>query len=111
MPINLGEVRGRIASVSGGRVKVDFNHPLAGKTLEYDVEVKELITEKKDKVKGIIDFFIISDEKDLSIQIGEELAEIKIENKEVPKSVKKMIADNTKKWVEGIKKVKFVEEF
>jgi len=111
MPINLGEVRGRIAAVSGGRVKVDFNHPLAGKTLEYDVEVKELITEKKDKVKGIIDFFIILDEKDLSIQVSEEVLEIKFENKEIPKSVKKMIADITKKWIEGIKKVKFVEEF
>jgi FKBP-type peptidyl-prolyl cis-trans isomerase 2 len=111
MPINLGEVRGRIASVSGGRVKVDFNHPLAGKTLEYDVELKGMIIEKKDKIRAIIDFFIILDEKDMSIQLNEEYVEIKFENKEIPKSVKKMIADTTKKWVEEIKKVKFVEEF
>ena len=29
-------LRGRVASVNGGRVKLDFNHPLAGKVLENE---------------------------------------------------------------------------
>ncbi len=32
-------VSGRVVSVSGGRAAVDFNPPLAGKTLVYDVTV------------------------------------------------------------------------
>ncbi len=32
-------MKGKVLSVSGGRVQVDFNHPLAGKTLVYKVKV------------------------------------------------------------------------
>jgi hypothetical protein len=47
------EVEGRIAriqSVSGGRVRVDLNHPLAGKELEYKVKVVSEATKEKDKI-------------------------------------------------------------
>ena len=33
MVINADNMKGRVLSVSGGRVKIDFNHPLAGRTL------------------------------------------------------------------------------
>jgi len=104
-------VRGRVLSVSGGRVRVDSNHPLAGKTLEYDVEIKEMITDKRDKIRAIVELFYSSDEKNITIKIIGEIVEIIFNNKEVPQNVKKMIADNLKKWVADIKKVKFIEEF
>lgn len=34
-----GELPGVIKSVEGEQVEVDFNHPLAGKTLTFDVEI------------------------------------------------------------------------
>ncbi|GGY03667.1 peptidyl-prolyl cis-trans isomerase [Litchfieldella qijiaojingensis] len=34
-----GELPGVIANVEGDRVEVDFNHPLAGRTLTFEVEV------------------------------------------------------------------------
>ena len=46
---------GRILTVNGGRVKVDFNHPLAGKDLVYDVEVTEIIEDNDDKIKSMIE--------------------------------------------------------
>ena len=46
---------GRILTVNGGRVKVDFNHPLAGKDLVYDVEVTEIIEDNDEKVKSMIE--------------------------------------------------------
>lgn len=46
---------GIIRNISGGRVTVDFNHELAGKTLVYDVEVKEIIEDDLEKVYGIIE--------------------------------------------------------
>jgi FKBP-type peptidyl-prolyl cis-trans isomerase 2 len=48
---------GIITSVSSGRAVVDFNHELAGKDLEFDVKVESLITEKDEKVKGLIDHY------------------------------------------------------
>lgn len=46
---------GIIRSVSGGRVRLDFNHELAGKSLEYQVKVAEIIEDDTEKVKSMID--------------------------------------------------------
>jgi len=46
--------RGKVINVSGGRVKVDFNHDLAGKTLEYDVVISQIITDDEEKIKSMI---------------------------------------------------------
>jgi len=46
---------GKIRSISGGRVTVDFNHEFAGKTLIYDVEVEKIIEDDLEKVYGIIE--------------------------------------------------------
>ena len=39
--IRVGKRKGKIISKGSGRVRVDFNHPLSGKNLLYDVEVLE----------------------------------------------------------------------
>lgn len=45
---------GIIRSVSGGRVRLDFNHELAGKNLEYQLKVVEIIEDDTEKVKSMI---------------------------------------------------------
>jgi FKBP-type peptidyl-prolyl cis-trans isomerase 2 len=112
MPIVQNNMRGRILSVSGGRVKVDFNHPLAGKVLEYEVEIKERITGVKEKIIAVLELFLKFEKDEINVKIDKENLEIKInEKKDVPKTIKKVIADNIKKWIKKIKKVKFIEEF
>jgi len=46
--INVGNALGKVQSVSGGRVRVDFNHPLAGRELEYTLKVVKEIKTKKE---------------------------------------------------------------
>jgi FKBP-type peptidyl-prolyl cis-trans isomerase 2 len=46
---------GIIRSVSGGRVRLDFNHELAGKNLEYQIKVVSIIEDDAEKVKSMID--------------------------------------------------------
>ena len=112
MPIMESGMRGRVLSVSGGRVRVDFNHPLAGKTLEYDIEIKEKITNINEKILAILELFLKFEKDDINLKIEKETLEIKIgKNQDVPKQVKKMIADNIIKWIKTIKKVIFIEEF
>ena len=48
----------RIASVSGGRVLVDFNNPLAGKEVVYEFTIVKKINEDKEKIDSIIDYFL-----------------------------------------------------
>ena len=42
-----------IRSVSGGRVVLDFNHPLAGRTLIYEIEIKEKVEKPEDRLNEI----------------------------------------------------------
>ena len=54
MGINLENNTGIIRSISGGRVRVDFNHELAGKNLRYKVKVEKLITDDVEKIRSMI---------------------------------------------------------
>lgn len=48
----------RIISVSGGRVMVDFNNPLAGKVITYNFEIKKKIEDMKEKIRVLAKFFV-----------------------------------------------------
>ena len=41
LPVNIDNLNGIIRTVSGGRVIVDFNHPLSGRVLSYNVKVNK----------------------------------------------------------------------
>jgi peptidylprolyl isomerase len=75
------EIDGKIAvvrTVGAGRVQVDFNPPLAGKTLVYDLVVKKIIEDKLEKMKALIHRRIPSAKLEkLNLNIGEK--EIMIE--------------------------------
>lgn len=43
-----------VRSVSSGRVKLDFNHPLAGKTLQYEVTISKKIDDLTEKINSIL---------------------------------------------------------
>jgi len=46
----------RILSVSGGRVRVDFNNPLAGKDVNYKIKVLKKLDKIDDKVNALNNF-------------------------------------------------------
>lgn len=81
--IQWGNQTGIIISAAGGRVRVDFNHPLVGQTIEYNVEILEKINGVKKKIEALIDYrlpgvdlkdFAILDEKvKVTITIPQEI--------------------------------------
>ncbi len=46
----------KVLTVSGGRVMVDFNNPLAGKDVVYEINVLRKVEDLNEKVKAFIDF-------------------------------------------------------
>jgi peptidylprolyl isomerase len=52
--IKFGNERGIVTSDLGRKVRVDFNSPFAGKTLIYDVTIKEIISDKIEKLKAVL---------------------------------------------------------
>ena len=55
MVIELDGRPARIQTVSGGRVRVDFNSELAGKTLSYTVKIVEEAKTQEEKIKYLIE--------------------------------------------------------
>jgi FKBP-type peptidyl-prolyl cis-trans isomerase 2 len=110
MIVTINNLHGRILSVTGGRVKIDFNHPLSGKTLEYDVEIKEKITKRMEKIKAILEFFLKIKEV-FNVSVKNEIVEIEIKKMDLPKELKKNIVDIILKWIKSIKKIRFIQEF
>ncbi|MDR0913409.1 MAG: peptidylprolyl isomerase [Methanobrevibacter sp.] len=54
MQFQLDGHTGRVLTINGGRVRVDFNHPLAGKTLEFSVVVNKVLDNDEDKIKSLV---------------------------------------------------------
>lgn len=79
--IRINNKRGRVLSVSPGRVVVDYNHPWSGKDVFYKYTIKEKIEGKEEKLNGLIEMnfpsaagkFTVSSEGDeLKIMVPEE---------------------------------------
>jgi FKBP-type peptidyl-prolyl cis-trans isomerase 2 len=52
LEVSIDDARGMVRAVSGGRIIVDFNHPLAGHKLHYDVNILRIITDDKEQVES-----------------------------------------------------------
>ena len=57
MVFNFDGAIAKIISVSGGRIIVDFNNPLAGKNIQYEFKIKKQIKDLKEKINALQDFF------------------------------------------------------
>ena len=68
-----------VKSVSGGRVVLDYNHPLAGRTLVYKVKVVKVLESEMDKIKALIERYFGSSNVDkFSVEISNDKKEVKI---------------------------------
>lgn len=54
LQLNADGMLGIVKTVSGGRVLVDFNPPLAGRDVKYKVKVNKIVTDDKEKIQSIL---------------------------------------------------------
>jgi len=113
------EVDGKLAvvrSVGSGRVQVDFNPPLAGKTLLYEVEVKKILQTPLEKVKALIHrrmpkidpekFDVEFLEKNITIVMPEEALNI-----DRLQLVKRGLAFDIQKFFPDVEVVTFIDKY
>jgi peptidylprolyl isomerase len=116
MRIEYGGKNASIRSIGAGRVLLDFNLPLAGKTLVYDVTVQKKLASKEDKMTALIHrripiaeaakFKLTIEENTLTVEMPEEtfyLEGIQVAKRGVSMDMQKFFPDTTA--------VKFVETF
>ncbi|MEF8880371.1 MAG: FKBP-type peptidyl-prolyl cis-trans isomerase [Candidatus Nanohaloarchaea archaeon] len=54
--IMVGRKQGKVVSKGSGRVRIDFNHPLAGKDLDYWVKIQEKVEDNEEKAEYIFNY-------------------------------------------------------
>jgi FKBP-type peptidyl-prolyl cis-trans isomerase 2 len=100
MVVNVDGAVGMVKSVSGGRVIVDFNHPLSGKKLKYKVWVRDLITDQNERLKELFKYHT---GKDSEIS-GKEI----VFSGEIPEFIKSKVFEDAKKHL-GMDEIRFIE--
>jgi len=113
MPVVVDGKRGYISAITAGRVRVDFNSPLAGKTLLYKYKINKKAENLVDRVRGLIEMdYGLGEQFRIGIEDGQ--AEIVIPD--VCKTDERwfivkfrVVADLRE--LEGLKKIRFIEDF
>jgi FKBP-type peptidyl-prolyl cis-trans isomerase 2 len=57
--VNINDMVAKVMNVSGGRVVVDFNNPLADKIVVYKVKINKIIEDEKEKIDAIANFYFV----------------------------------------------------
>ncbi len=111
LEVNIGNRRGTIVSVSAGRVRVDFNNPLAGKTLLYKFTVTELIEDPVEKAKALLDLnFGTSDDFEFVVKedsVDVTLSEVCKFDQSWPMARFRLVSDLRETF--GVDTVRFIE--
>jgi FKBP-type peptidyl-prolyl cis-trans isomerase SlyD len=106
LQVEIDGLMGRVINVTGGRIIVDFNHPLSGKDIYYKLKINKIITDDNEKLKSFINLTLGL--KDAQTEIKEGRATVKIKNSEkIPAEIKNKIADRIKELIESIKEIEF----
>jgi peptidylprolyl isomerase len=107
---------GIVRAIESGRVFVDFNHKYAGKTLTYNVDVKEKLDSKDAKVEALIRRRLPIEKEKVKFQFeGEKEVQITIPSDyflvEGLQIIKRGISQDLFKFLKPLDKVDFVEEY
>lgn len=105
-----------VRAVGGGRVQVDFNPPLAGKTLVYNVIVKSILTDDLEKTKALIHRRIFGapmEKFKVSLSGDEVVLDVPEEafNLEGIQAEMRGLASDLQRFLPTVNKVTFVEVF
>jgi FKBP-type peptidyl-prolyl cis-trans isomerase 2 len=102
------EINGKwatVRSVSSGRVTLDFNHPLAGKFLGYEVKVNEKIEDTSKKVEALFEIlglvFPFTYENNI---LSVSLRDVKHGSED---ALKKLLEEEIKKYIPEISQITF----
>jgi len=113
------EIDGKLAvvrSVGAGRVQVDFNPPLAGRTLIYDIEVKRILVDPLEKIQALIHrripsvdvgkFKVEFSEKNVTVNVPEEAFAL-----DRLQLAKRGVVADVQKFLPEIEAVTFIEKY
>ncbi|MBW2989640.1 peptidylprolyl isomerase [Candidatus Woesearchaeota archaeon] len=104
LQLNIDGMIGVIKTVSGGRTLVDFNHPLSGKDLVYEIKANRIVSDDKEKISSLLS--MIMGIEDAEVSITENKAKI-VSKQDVPKAIEESLKKKISEFIPGIKDIAF----
>ncbi len=101
LQLNLNGMLGTVRTVSGGRVIVDFNHPLAGKNITYEVMVKRTVIQDQEKLYGVLHVLF---QRDVTCSVKEGKAHVDLPLQD---QMQQHVSQHIKRLIPGIKDITF----
>lgn len=105
LEVQIDGMNGVVRSSSGGRIMVDFNHPLAGKDIKYEIKIDNKVVDTKAKVAAYLEMTL--GVKAPKMTITGDKAEIEMQ---IPPQITKALADRLVDTIPEIKTVEFVHK-
>jgi peptidylprolyl isomerase len=113
--VELDDRTGIIRYIGSGRLQVDFNHRLAGKTLVYDVNITKKLESDNDKIAALIKRRIPIEDDKVKFNLAGESLEVNLPEEtymaEGLQIIKRAVANDIFKFVSAVKELKFVEGY
>ncbi|MHC1626931.1 MAG: FKBP-type peptidyl-prolyl cis-trans isomerase [Methanoculleaceae archaeon] len=113
MRVKADDREGTVVAVIGRRAKVDFNPPLAGKTLHYTFTIEDVVDDPVEQIKGLIRLY--TRRKDVGVSISDGTADLLL-----PPGIiydmrwltwRSRVVHEIFEYIDGIDKVVMIEEF
>lgn len=109
LQLNIDGMLATIKNVSGGRVLVDFNHPLSGHEVTYSVNIGKKLEKTDEKVKAMAELHF--SRKDIGVTIKGDTAELTFTTKipaEIAKKLEESFGKEVNKLVKDVKSIKIL---
>lgn len=109
LQLNIDNMLATVKNVSGGRILVDFNHPLSGHDVTYAVKIGKKLEKAEEKVRALAELHF--SRKDIGVAVKGDVAELTFVTKipaEIAKKFEESFGKEVEKLVNGVKSVKIV---
>jgi len=106
LEINVDGMPGIIRTANGGRIIVDFNHPLSGKELVYKIKINKKIEDPKEKIEAVLSIEL--NIKNIKVEKENESEKFTIKGK-IPKNFEETIKERIMSLIPEVKELEFKE--
>ncbi len=108
LQVNIDNTIGLIKTVTGGRTLVDFNHPCAGKNLNYKIKITKAVTDSKQKVQAMATM-LLGNQFITSIDVQDNNATITLMFK-LPEELSAKMTEKIKECVSELLEIHYLEK-
>jgi peptidylprolyl isomerase len=113
--IEIDDKIGIVRFIGSGRVQLDYNHRLAGRTIMYSLQILKRLEQDNEKIVALIKRRLPVDENKLKVTLTEGNLDIELPSEfymhEGLQVIKRAIVNDIFKYVNTVQKIKFVETY